>query len=133
RLSHVPEATDIVNQFEMEHQMKSNMIRYTVKRVLPASLSVLLLSAAPLLAQSQDPAVAATRPLAVPDWAYPNSPTHKQVPPPPDFHRPSRNFDTPIGIFEGQSDIGSALVPANASFDAGAKAYTIHSAGYNVW
>ena len=55
----------------------------------------------------------------------------RAVAPPPDFHRPSRNFDTPIGIFEGQSDIGSALVPGSATYEAGQ--YTIHSAGYNVW
>ena len=53
--------------------------------------------------------------------------------PPPDFHRPSRNFDSPIGQFEGQSDIGSALAPGSASYDAGAQRYTINSAGYNVW
>jgi hypothetical protein len=70
---------------------------------------------------------------AVPDWAQPGSPTHTQVPPPADFHRPSKNFDTPIGIFDGQSDIGSAVVPGSASYDAGAKQYTITSAGYNIW
>ena len=43
------------------------------------------------------------------------------------------NFDTPIGMFEGQSDIGSALLPGSASYDAGTKQYTINSAGYNVW
>jgi hypothetical protein len=69
----------------------------------------------------------------VPDWALPGSPTHKQVPPPADFHRPSRNFDTPIGIFHGQSDIGAALVPGSASYDSTTKQYTISSAGYNVW
>ena len=69
----------------------------------------------------------------VPDWAQPGSATHKQVPPPPDFHRPSRNFDTPIGIFQGQSDIGAAVVPGSASFDPTTKQYTINSAGYNVW
>jgi hypothetical protein len=68
-----------------------------------------------------------------PAWAQPGSATHTQVAPPADFHRPSRNFDTPIGIFEGQSDIGSALVPGSASYDAGTKQYTINSAGYNVW
>ena len=70
---------------------------------------------------------------AVPDWAQPGSATHTQVAPPPDFHRPSRNFDTPIGIFDGQSDIGSAAVPGSASYDADGKRYTINSAGYNVW
>jgi hypothetical protein len=43
------------------------------------------------------------------------------------------NFATPIGIFEGQSDIGGALVPGSASYDANAKQYTINSAGYNIW
>ena len=68
-----------------------------------------------------------------PDWAQPGSATHKQVAPPPDFHRPSVNFDTPIGIFTGQSDIGGPLVPGSASFDPAADAYTIRSAGYNIW
>src|SRR5262249_37439316 len=40
-----------------------------------------------------------------PDWAYPDSPTHHQVPPPPGFHRATRTEMTPIGIFEGQSDV----------------------------
>ena len=70
---------------------------------------------------------------AVPDWARPGSPTHVQVPPPAGFHRPSRNFDIPAGIFPGQSDIGAALVPGSASYDAGTGQYTIHSAGYNIW
>jgi len=69
----------------------------------------------------------------VPDWARPGSATHTQVAPPPDFHRPSRNFDIPIGIFDGQSDIGSALIPGSASYDAATGQYTIHSAGYNAW
>ena len=69
----------------------------------------------------------------MPAWAYPGSATHVQVAPPADFHRPSKNFDTPIGVFQGQSDIGSALVPGSASYDAGTKKYTINSAGYNVW
>lgn len=42
-------------------------------------------------------------------------------------------MDTPIGVFQGQSDIGSALVPASASYDAATKQYTINSAGYNIW
>ena len=75
----------------------------------------------------------ATRVPAVPDWAQPGSPTHKQVPPPPDFHRPSRNYDTPVGLFQGQSDIGAALVPGSVSYDSATKQYTINSAGYNVW
>ena len=69
----------------------------------------------------------------IPDWALPGSATHQQVAPPADFHRPSTNFDAPIGIFDGQSDVGSALVPGSASYDAATGQYTIHSAGYNVW
>jgi hypothetical protein len=70
---------------------------------------------------------------AIPDWALPGSPTHTQVAPPADFHRASTNFDTAIGVFDGQSDIGSALTPGSASYDPATKQYTIHSAGYNVW
>jgi hypothetical protein len=73
------------------------------------------------------------QPPAVPDWAQPGSATHTQVAPPPDFHRPSKNFETPIGIFDGQSDIGSALVAGSASFHGATGRYTINSAGYNIW
>jgi len=69
----------------------------------------------------------------VPAWAQPGSASHTQVAPPSDFHRASRNFEVPIGIFDGQSDIGSAVVPGSASYDAGTKQYTIDSAGYNIW
>jgi len=72
-------------------------------------------------------------PPEVPAWAQPGSPGHPQLAPPPDFHRPSKNFNTPIGLFEGQSDIGGPLVPGSATFDAGTQQYTINSAGYNVW
>jgi hypothetical protein len=58
---------------------------------------------------------------------------HKQVAPPPDFHRSSKNSEAPIGIFDGQSDIGSALVPGSAGYDAATGEYTINSAGYNIW
>jgi hypothetical protein len=92
----------------------------------------LILLTTPQLLRAQASAPAATTP-AVPDWAQPGSDTHEQVPPPADFHRPSRNFDTPIGIFQGQSDIGSAVVPGSASYDAKTKQYTITSAGYNIW
>jgi hypothetical protein len=69
----------------------------------------------------------------VPAWAQPGSATHTQVAPPSDFHRPSRNFASPTGVFDGQSDIGSAVIPGSASYDADSKQYTINSAGYNVW
>jgi len=74
----------------------------------------------------------ATKP-AVPDWAIPGSATHKQVPPPPDFHRTTVTVEAPIGIFDGQSDVGAALVPGSATYDAATRAYTINSAGYNIW
>lgn len=80
----------------------------------------------------QAPAPGAARPKA-PDWAYPGTATRTQVPPPPDFRRASTHHRIPIGIFEGQSDIGSAVVPGSASFDAGSGTYTITSAGYNIW
>ena len=69
----------------------------------------------------------------VPDWAQPGSATHTQVSPPADFHRSARTFNKPIGIFEGQSDIGAAIIPGSSSYDSTTNQYTITSAGYNVW
>src|SRR5665213_3016526 len=69
----------------------------------------------------------------VPEWALPGSATHKQVPPPSDFHRATRTVNTPMGIFKGQSDVGGALVPGASGFDAATGQYTITSAGYNIW
>lgn len=99
---------------------------------LALSLAGMLL-AAWQLAAAQAPSTPAAPPPVPPAWSLPGSPTHVQVPPPPDFHRPSKNLDTPIGVFQGQSDIGSALVPGSAEYDPSTKQYTIHSAGYNVW
>jgi len=96
--------------------MKTPCLRQFLFPILCASLL-------PLRAQTSD----------VPAWAQPGSATHVQVPPPAGFHRPTRNFDLPLGLFEGQSDIGGALVPGGASYDAGAGSYTINSAGYNIW
>jgi hypothetical protein len=96
-------------------------------------LLILMLCAAPHLLSAQAPTAPTASTPTVPEWALPGSPTHVQVPPPADFHRPSTNFNTPIGVFEGQSDIGSALIPGSASYDDSAKQYTIHSAGYNIW
>jgi hypothetical protein len=70
---------------------------------------------------------------AIPGWAYPGTATHKQVPPPADFRRASKTTITPIGIFDGQTDVGSAIIPGSASYDAGTKQYTLKSAGYNIW
>jgi hypothetical protein len=92
---------------------------------LAALLPALILCTAPHLLRAQ-----ATN---VPAWAQPGSATHVQVAPPADFHRPSKNFAAPIGLFEGQADIGSAVVPGSASYDANTKQYTINCAGYNVW
>jgi hypothetical protein len=69
----------------------------------------------------------------VPDWALPGSATHKQIPPPADFHRPPSTVNKPIGLFEGQSDVGSALVPGSSRYNAARGTYTIISAGYNIW
>lgn len=66
-----------------------------------------------------------------PDWAYPQSTVHTQVGPPAGFHRPSRIEARPIGVFEGQADVGAAVAPGQASLAGGT--YTIKSAGYNVW
>jgi hypothetical protein len=66
-----------------------------------------------------------------PDWAYPQSTVHDQVGPPLGFHRDARIEAGPIGVFEGQADVGGAIVPGTASFADGT--YTIRSAGYNVW
>jgi hypothetical protein len=99
----------------------------TVHIFFPA---VLLLCAAPYFLSAQTPAPQSP---VVPDWAQPASATHTQVSPPADFHRLSTTFNTPIGIFDGQSDIGSAVVPGSASYDPATKQYTINSAGYNIW
>lgn len=69
----------------------------------------------------------------VPDWALPGSSTHKQVPPPADFHRASRMENTATGIFEGVSEIGGPLVPGSSSYDAATGSYRITSSGYNIW
>jgi hypothetical protein len=107
--------------------MKSKVICSGLKLSLLLPL-VALLGSGPHLLRAQAPASP-----AVPDWAQPGSPTHVQVPPPADFHRASRNSDVRIGVFQGQSDIGAAVVPGSSSYDAGTKQYTIHSAGYNIW
>ena len=61
----------------MEHS-----IRFARTRSCLVSIFVLLLCATTHLLDAQAP--------AVPEWAQPGSPTDVQVPPPADFHRPSR-------------------------------------------
>ena len=96
-----------------------------MKLILCPRLLAVLLCAAPRLLLAQAP--------NVPDWAQPGSATHTQVPPPAGFHRATLTQDVPVGFFEGQSDIGAALVAGNSSYDPSSKQYTIHSAGYNIW
>ena len=104
-------------------------------RLALAALVAFLL--APALARAAQPsAQSSSQPAAtpqVPEWALPGSPTHKQVPPPKDFHRPTRTFMGKIGIFDAQSDIGGPLVPGSATFDPTTGQYTVNSAGYNIW
>ncbi len=71
--------------------------------------------------------------VVVPDWALPGSATHKQVPPPADFHRDTKTEIRPLGVFQGQSDVGGALVAGSSSYNPRTRAYTIVSAGYNIW
>jgi hypothetical protein len=68
-----------------------------------------------------------------PDWAYPESPTHHQVAPPPDFHRPPTTEMKRIGAFDGQTEIGSAIAPGSSSYDPATRTYRITASGYNVW
>jgi len=71
--------------------------------------------------------------LDTPDWALPGTSSHKQVPPPKDFHRPTVTLNEAIGIFDGQSDVGGPLIPGSSSFDATKQAYILNSASYNIW
>jgi len=91
-----------------------------------AALAAIFVS--PALAQSLVPPPPPPG-VEVPDWALPQSATHKQVPPPADFHRASVTTNTAIGQFDSQTDVGAALAPGSASYDAAAKTYTINSAG----
>ncbi len=112
-------------------EKSNNFYRYI--RTINNACSILLVALA--LCSASQHAYAQTTPkkLEVPDWALPGSATHKQVPPPLDFHRTTRTEDKRIGIFEGQSDVGAALVPGSSAFNAGTRKYTINSAGYNIW
>src|SRR5271167_4916186 len=93
----------------------------------------ILASFAAATLRGQTPTSPPASPPVVPAWAQPGSATHTQVAPPTDFHRPTTTFNTPIGIFDGQSDVGSAVLPGSATYDAATNAYTINSAGYNIW
>jgi hypothetical protein len=95
------------------------------KPLVSPLIVLLLLVATPRIGRANTP--------EAPAWAQPGSATHQQVPPPADFHRATRTTNTAWGSFEGQSDVGGALVPGSASFDASTQQYTLHSAGYNIW
>jgi hypothetical protein len=97
-------------------------------------ICAILLPLSLFLAASNDGAAQTPKTkVEVPEWSLPGSKTHKQVPPPLDFHRVTRTENKKIGIFKGQSDVGAALVPGSSSYDSKTKQYTITSAGYNVW
>ena len=96
-----------------------------MKTTVFACLTLAAFNASAMRAQSPAP--------VVPDWSLPGSPTHKQVAPPPDYHKPSKDFVAPIGVFDGQSDIGGPAMAGSASYDGATKQYTIKSAGYNIW
>jgi hypothetical protein len=113
--------------------MKICIVRLTMKSLGRRSLPALMMGAAPYFLFGQMPGTSTTPPPEVPAWAQPGSATHTQVAPPEDFHRPTKTFNIPVGIFEGQSDVGGPLVPGSASYNAVTEQYTINSAGYNVW
>ena len=100
-----------------------------IKNPCTILLPALVLCAASHMAFAQ----ATPAKVEVPDWALPGSATHKQIPPPSDFHRPTRTDNKRIGIFKGQSDVGAALVPGSSSYNSATGQYTINSAGYNIW
>jgi hypothetical protein len=92
--------------------------RFAIARLYRWLMFVLLVCATTPNVRAQ--AGSAVQAPAVPEWAQPGSPTHIQVPP-------------PIGVFQGQSDIGGAVVPGSASYDPATQQYNIQSAGYNIW
>jgi hypothetical protein len=107
------------------------MINIPAIRPLQCAASLCLLILCTVSAShAQAPAPAKSE---TPAWAQPGSANHTQVAPPPDFHRPSTTVNTPIGLFDGQSDVGSAVIPGSATYDPATKSYTINSAGYNIW
>ena len=99
-------------------------LRSLARIAAPAAIACTILAASSALA---DP------PPATPAWAQPGSANHVQVAPPTDYHQPTRTDATPIGLFEGQSDVGGAALPGSSSYDAATGRYTVTSAGYNVW
>ncbi len=99
-------------------------------KLVCASLALALALASSFVAHAQDAQDAQPAKPVVPDWALPGSATHRQVPPPPDFHRETITFPEKVNGFS-VSEIGAPLVPGGSSYSDGV--YTIASAGYNIW
>ncbi len=102
----------------------------TIAKTIAVALAFLFLS---ILSNHAFAQSTSSQKVTVPDWSLPGSATHKQVPPPLDFHRAPRTENKAIGIFTGQTDVGAALVPGSSSYNPTTKQYTITSAGYNIW
>ena len=64
--------------------------------------------------------------------ASPSAPPSASPAPTSQETQPLRNSDTPIGTFQGQSDIGNTHLPGGALYDGTTKEYTVSSAGYNT-
>lgn len=96
-------------------------------------LLIILLPVMMSCGSSRPTSQAARGKVEVPEWALPGSATHKQIPPPADFHRPTRTENKRLGIFKGQSDVGSPLMPGSSSYNKATGQYTLNSAGYNIW
>ena len=105
-------------------------LRWTVTAALAANAAAACAQTSPEVPGTSAANSPPGAPIA-PDWAYPQSTQHNQIGPPPGFHRDTRLYPTPIGVFEAQADVGGAVVLGSASL-AG-DTYTIRSAGYNIW
>ncbi len=114
-------------------EMKNNYRSYFGTINIARSMLLLMLTFCIASCKIKTGSRTASTQVVVPVWALPGSATHKQVPPPADFHRDTKTSNKDIGIFDGQSDVGAALVPGSSSFDPLSKEYTINSAGYNIW
>lgn len=93
----------------------------------------LIFPASGLLAQTAQPSEPPPGAPVPPVWALPGSATHRQIAPPADFRRASTHFPGKVGLFEGQSEIGSSLVFGSTELNEAKGAYTIVAAGYNIW
>ncbi len=46
---------------------------------------------------------------------------------------PARSQPHALGLFEGNTDVGSVKRPGSATYDAGRQEYVVAGAGYNIW